>query len=59
MFSTLYPQMVVLDSLVNWGGVVDELEFSRRLSAWVEHGFTELGDSVGVVTSDVIKEVID
>ncbi|XP_005097382.1 uncharacterized protein LOC101861361 [Aplysia californica] len=48
--------VLVLDSLVNWGGVVDELEFGRRLLAWVERGFPDLGDSAGVVTSDTIAQ---
>ncbi|RUS89596.1 hypothetical protein EGW08_002614 [Elysia chlorotica] len=49
--------MVCLESLANWGGVVDELEFARRLQAWTQHGFPELGDSAGVVTSEVLREV--
>ncbi|GFR76881.1 plant intracellular Ras-group-related LRR protein 1 [Elysia marginata] len=50
--------MVCLESLANWGGVVDELEFARRLQAWAHHGFPELGDSAGVVTSETLREVI-
>ena len=49
--------MVCLESLANWGGVVDELEFARRLQAWAHHGFPELGDSAGVITSEVLREV--
>ncbi|GFR70028.1 p53-induced protein with a death [Elysia marginata] len=49
--------MVCLESLANWGGVVDELEFARRLQAWAHHGFPELGDSAGVVTSETLREL--
>ncbi|GFO28831.1 plant intracellular ras-group-related lrr protein 1 [Plakobranchus ocellatus] len=50
--------MVCLESLVNWAGVVDELEFARRLQAWAHHGFPELGDSASIVTSEVLREVL-
>lgn len=42
---------------MSWGGVVDELEFARRLKTWIDHGFKDLGDSAGVVTSDTISKV--
>lgn len=40
-------QIIVLDSLLLWGGVVDEIDFATRLSQWANSGFPELGDSVG------------
>lgn len=40
-------QIIILDSLLLWGGVVDELDFAARLSQWSKHGFPELGDTVG------------
>ncbi|XP_076448469.1 uncharacterized protein LOC143285132 [Babylonia areolata] len=50
--------MLVLDSLINWAGVVDELDFAKRLSAWSERGFPELGDSAGILTSSTISQVV-
>ena len=49
--------MLVLDSLINWAGVVDELDFAKRLSAWSKHGFKELGDSAGILISSAISQV--
>ena len=49
--------MLVLDSLINWAGVVDELDFAKRLSAWNEHGFPELGDTSGILISSTITQV--
>ena len=49
--------MLVLDSLINWAGVVDELDFAKRLSAWSEHGFPELGDTSGILISSTITQV--
>jgi len=49
--------MLVLDSLINWAGVVDELDFAKRLSAWSEHGFPELGDTSGILVSSTITQV--
>ncbi|CAG5123150.1 unnamed protein product [Candidula unifasciata] len=50
--------MVVLESLVNWAGVVDELEFARRLKVWAQQGFPELSDMPGVVTSETVRKVV-
>ena len=36
-----------MDSLLLWGGVVDEVDFADRLSQWARNGFSELGDTVG------------
>ncbi|XP_013396425.1 uncharacterized protein LOC106163399 [Lingula anatina] len=50
---------LVLDSLDQWGGVVDELDFAKRLKHWSDHGFTELGDSEGIVFSNTITKVVN
>ncbi|KAH9505046.1 hypothetical protein Btru_061501 [Bulinus truncatus] len=50
--------MLVMESLVSWAGVVDELEFARRLQSWSIQGFKELGDAVGVITSETLQRVI-
>ncbi|CAL1534564.1 unnamed protein product [Lymnaea stagnalis] len=50
--------ILVMESLVNWGGVVDELEFARRLQTWSIYGFKELGDSASVITSETLEKVV-
>ncbi|GIY45436.1 uncharacterized protein MJ1187 [Caerostris extrusa] len=35
--------LLVLDSLLQWAGVVDELEFAKRLVFWKKNGIPELG----------------
>lgn len=50
--------MLVMDSLISWAGVVDELDFAKRLSAWSERGFPELGDSAGILISSTIQQVV-
>ncbi|XP_038061328.1 uncharacterized protein LOC119732034 [Patiria miniata] len=48
-WTTPFDQMVlVLDSILHWAGVVDELDFAKRLSDWSQHGFPELGDKQGI-----------
>lgn len=42
---------------MNWAGVVDELEFARRLQIWGNHGFPELSDMPGFITSETIRKV--
>ena len=49
--------MIVFDSIVAWGGVVDELDFATKLLSWSKSGFPELGDSEGVVISETIQQV--
>ena len=53
----LYVQALLLDSLVAWAGVVDELDFASRLSEWTAHGFKELGDNEGFVVSNALIKV--
>ncbi|KAL8559164.1 hypothetical protein ACOMHN_048411 [Nucella lapillus] len=50
--------MLVLESLITWAGVVDELDFAKHLSSWSKHGFPELGDSSGIITSSTISQVV-
>lgn len=50
-------QILVLDCILAWAGVVDELDFAQRLSSWVKHGFPELGDSEGHMHSPTIEKV--
>jgi hypothetical protein len=38
---------LLLETVLSWAGVVDELEFAKVLVTWCKHGFPELGDSVG------------
>ena len=43
-----FVQVLVLDSILHWAGVVDELDFAKRLQHWTQHGFLELGDKQGI-----------
>lgn len=49
---------LVLDSLLRWAGVVDELDFAKRLLSWKRSGFPELGDHEGFLLSDLTKLVL-
>ncbi|OWF55877.1 p53-induced protein with a death domain [Mizuhopecten yessoensis] len=49
--------VLVLDSVISWGGVVDELDFAKRLSHWSQKGFPELGDTEGIILSPTIQQV--
>jgi RNA processing factor Prp31 len=48
----------VLDSLIQWAGVVDELDFAKRLHSWSKTGFPELGDSDGYTYCNTVVKVI-
>lgn len=50
-------QMLVLDSIIHWAGVVDELDFAKRQKFWSDHGFKELGDKEGIAFSNTITKV--
>ncbi|XP_033746197.1 uncharacterized protein LOC117331551 [Pecten maximus] len=49
--------VLALDSVISWGGVVDELDFAKRLSLWCQKGFPELGDTEGIILSPTIQQV--
>ena len=36
---------MVLDSLLHWGGVLDELDLAQRLHGWRDRGLPELADA--------------
>ncbi|XP_014665215.1 PREDICTED: uncharacterized protein LOC106807409 [Priapulus caudatus] len=58
-WSTDFDQVVlVLDSIIHWAGVVDELDFAMRLHNWTKHGFPELEDTEGVVVSNTLAKVL-
>ena len=50
---------LVLESIVNWAGVIDELDFAKRLHEWSNCGFRELGDRDGFVVSNTITKVVN
>ena len=50
-------QILVLDCIISWAGVVDELDFARRLHNWIFKGFPDLGDTEGIVLSEIVKQV--
>ena len=39
--------MLILDSIISWSGVIDELDVARRLVSWNKSGFPELGEIRG------------
>ena len=49
--------MLILENIIQWAGVVDELEFAKSLLNWCKHGFPELGDSVGRGVRGVLAKV--
>ncbi|XP_071784253.1 uncharacterized protein [Asterias amurensis] len=59
-WTTAFDQMVlVLDSILHWAGVVDELDFAKRLQHWTQHGFPELGDKQGITGfSNTVAKVL-
>ncbi|XP_022251874.1 uncharacterized protein LOC106467938 isoform X1 [Limulus polyphemus] len=46
---------LVLESLLQWAGVIDELDFASRLAAWKKQGFLELNDTEGYTQSHTIN----
>ncbi|XP_046575279.1 uncharacterized protein LOC124283294 [Haliotis rubra] len=50
--------MLVMESVLSWGGVVDELDFAKKLRDWSKKGFPELGDSEGVVLSETVQKIL-
>jgi hypothetical protein len=53
----LYFQVLLLDCIICWAGVIDELEFAKRLRTWCDIGFPELGDKQGIILSETVKQV--
>ncbi|CAL1266821.1 unnamed protein product [Larinioides sclopetarius] len=50
--------LLVLDSLLQWAGVVDELEFAKRLVSWKRSGIPELGPREIYIFSTTINLVL-
>lgn len=50
--------MLILETIIHWAGVVDELEFAKSLLNWCKHGFPELDDTVGRGVRGVLAKVI-
>lgn len=49
--------LIVLDSIIHWAGVVDELDFAQRLLHWSKFGLLE-NSNPGYTTSPVINKVL-
>ena len=49
--------MLILENIIHWAGVVDELEFAKSVLNWCKHGFPELGDTVGRGVRGVLAKV--
>lgn len=50
---------LVLDSLLQWAGVVDELDYASRLADWNSRGFPALGDTESITFSNTIAKVCE
>ena len=50
-------KVLILENILHWAGVVDELEFAKSLLTWCKHGFPELGDTVGRGVRGVLAKV--
>ncbi|XP_045165426.1 uncharacterized protein LOC123529251 isoform X2 [Mercenaria mercenaria] len=57
--SNFDTMVLLLDSIVSWAGVIDELEYARRLKTWCQCGYPELGDEQGIVLSETTKQLIE
>lgn len=53
----LLLQLLVLESLLQWAGVVDELEFAKRLVSWKKSGIPELGSRENYIFSTTVNLV--
>ncbi|XP_071542410.1 uncharacterized protein [Panulirus ornatus] len=50
--------LLTLESMMRWGGVVDELELSSQLDQWRIHGYVDLDPSPGHLLSPFMEKVI-
>ncbi|XP_068718826.1 uncharacterized protein [Montipora capricornis] len=50
--------MLILENIICWAGVVDELEFAKSLLDWCKHGFPELGDTVARGVRGVLAKIV-
>ena len=50
-------QLLTLESLMRWGGVVDELEFATQLDQWRIHGFIDIDPVPGTIMSPLMMQV--
>lgn len=58
-FAISNVKVLILENILHWAGVVDELEFAKNLLTWCKYGFPELGDTVGRGVRGVIAKVRD
>ncbi|KAI0226268.1 hypothetical protein LSAT2_023115 [Lamellibrachia satsuma] len=49
---------LVLESLICWAGVADELDFAKNLQEWSSNGFRELGDKDGFYVCDIVTQAV-
>ncbi|XP_078596342.1 uncharacterized protein LOC144873163 [Branchiostoma floridae x Branchiostoma japonicum] len=50
--------LLLLESLLKWGGVVDELDFAQQLEMYCRLGFPELGDTEEPLVGNTIQRVL-
>lgn len=58
-FAISNVKVLILENILHWAGVVDELEFAKSLLTWCKYGFPELEDTVGRGVRGVIAKVRD
>lgn len=49
---------LVMDSVLHWAGMVDELDFAERLLYWKNHGYSDLDESEEYMLSETINEIL-
>lgn len=51
-------QLITLESVLRWGGVVDELEWAAQVHQWTVHGLSDVDDRPGMPLSPLLRQVI-
>ncbi|KAL7639213.1 UNVERIFIED_CONTAM: hypothetical protein RMT77_010747 [Armadillidium vulgare] len=57
--SNVDVMLLTLDSMMRWGGVVDELELVSQIIQWVVHGFAEIDPFPGHPMSPLFQQVVN
>lgn len=51
--------VLLLDSILQGGGVLDQRAFAKSLKRWMQEGFPELGDSSGMGIGQTVRAVLE
>ena len=57
LFLLFLCQVLILENILHWAGVVDELAFAKSLVTWCKDGYPELGDNFGRGIRGVLAKV--